>query len=311
MLHESGSERIRQEYLDRLAAGGAIASYAMTEPGISGSDPSLLRTEAKLTQGSWTVCGRKWFICRVGHATFTTVVARSEALGRPLRSALSLIVVPADTPGFRVIRPLATLGVEADQWEIEFAGARVPEDHLVGQRGRGTAVIGRRLNLGRLLRAMHWLGQAQRAFDLMCLHLRQRRTLSGVLADKQLMHQHVFAAYTEICAARGLLRRAAAAWDADVPTTSDISAAKVSAAWMVNNVLDRAVQVFGAEGLLHPFLSVAHRTARATRIYDGTDEIHITTTAQRILASYDDTLTFDFTDPLDGATSRQPALPSA
>ncbi len=71
-------------------------------------------------------------------------------------------------------------------------------------------MIGRRLNLGRLLRAMHWLGQAQRAFDLMCLRMRQRRTLGGVLADKQLMHQHVFAAYTEICAARSLLRRAAA-----------------------------------------------------------------------------------------------------
>ena len=301
MLHESGSEGIRREYLGPLAAGGAVASYAMTEPGVSGSDPSLLRTEAKLAGGAWTVCGRKWFTSRAGHATFTTVVARSEALGRPLRSALSLIVVPADTPGFRVIRPLATLGVEADQWEIEFTGARVPEDHLVGQRGRGTAVIGRRLNLGRLLRAMHWLGQAQRAFDLMCLHLRQRRTLSGVLADKQLMHQHVFAAYTEICTARSLLRRAAAATEAGVPTTSpatsDVSAAKVAASQMVNNVLDRAVQVFGAEGLLHPFLSVAYRTARGTRIYDGTDEIHITTTAQRILASYDDALTFDFSDP--------------
>jgi acyl-CoA synthetase len=301
MLHESGSAGIRREYLDALATGGAVASFAMTEPGVSGSDPSLLRTEAKFAQGSWTVCGRKWFICRAGHATFTTVVARSEPLGRPLRSALSLIVVPADTPGFRVIRPLTTLGVEADQWEIELANARVPEDHLVGQRGSGSAVIGRRLNLGRLLHAMHWLGQAQRAFDLMCLHLRQRRTLSGVLADKQLMHQHVFAAYTEICAARCLLRRAAAAFDAGVPTTSDVSTAKVAASQMVNNVLDRAVQVFGAEGLLHPFLSVAYRTARGTRIYDGTDEIHVTTTAARILASYDDTLTFDFTDPLDGA----------
>ena len=304
MLHESGSERVRREYLAPLAAGTAVASYGMTEPGISGSDASLLRTEARLAQGMWTVHGRKWFTCRAGRATFTTVVARTEALGRPLRSALSLIVVPAGTPGFRVLRPLPTLGLETDQWELEFAGARVPEDHLVGQRGRGSAVIGRRLNLGRLLRAMHWLGQAQRAFDLMCLRMRQRRTLGGVLADKQLMHQHVFAAYTEICAARGLLRRAAAIFDADLPTTSDVSAAKVAAAQMVNDVLDRAVQVFGAEGLLHPYLCVAHRMARATRIYDGPDEIHLTTTAQRILASYDDTLVFDFTDPLDGVRAR-------
>lgn len=299
MLHESGSERIRRDYLGPLAAGSAVASYGMTEPGATGSDPNLLRTEAQLAQGMWTVRGRKWFISRAGQATFTTVVARTEALGKPLRSALSLLVVPADTPGFRVTRPLATLGIEADQWEIEIIGARVPEDHLVGQRGRGTVVIGRRLNLGRLLRAMHWLGQAQRAFDLMCLRLRQRRTLGGVLADKQLMHQHVFAAYTEIAAARSLLRRAAAAFDANVPTTSDVSAAKVAAAQMVNNVLDSAVQVFGAEGLLHPFLSTAYRAARGTRIYDGPDEIHITTTAQRILATYDDTHTFDFTDPLD------------
>lgn len=304
MLHESGSKRVRQEYLAPLAAGTAVASYGMTEPGISGSDASLLRTEARLAQGMWTVHGRKWFTCRGGRATFTTVVARTEALGRPIRSALSLIVVPADTPGFRVLRPLSTLGLETDQWELEFAGARVPEDHLVGQRGRGSAVIGRRLNLGRLLRAMHWLGQAQRAFDLMCLRMRQRRTLGGVLADKQLMHQHVFAAYTEICAVRGLLRRAAAMFDADLPTTSDVSAAKVAAAQMVNDVLDRAVQVFGAEGLLHPYLSVAHRMARGTRIYDGPDEIHITTTAQRILASYDDTPVFDFTDPLDTVTAR-------
>lgn len=299
MLHESGSDRIRREYLAPLVAGTAVASYGMTEPGVSGSDASLLRTEARLAQGMWTVHGRKWFTSRGGRATFTTVVARTGALGRPVRSALSLIVVPACTPGFRVVRPLSTLDLEPDQWELEFTDARVPEDHLVGQRGRGTAVIGRRLNLGRLLRAMHWLGQAQRAFDLMCLRMRQRRTLGGVLADKQLMHQHVFAAYTEICAARSLLRRAAAVFDAGLPTTSDVSAAKVAASRMVNDVLDRAVQVFGAEGLLHPFLSVAYRTARATRIYDGPDEIHITTTAQRILATYDDTITFTFTDPLD------------
>ena len=124
------------------------------------------------------------------------------------------------------------------------------------------------------------------------------------------MHQHVFAAYTEICAARSLLRRAAAVFDADLPTTSDVSAAKVAASQMVNNVLDRAVQVFGAEGLLHPFLSVAHRMARGTRIYDGPDEIHITTTAQRILATYDDTITFNFTDPLDAVPPRRPATTS-
>jgi acyl-CoA dehydrogenase len=304
MLHESGAERIRREYLGPLAAGSAVASYGMTEPGVTGSDPSLLRTEARLAQGMWTVRGRKWFISRAGRATFTTVVARTEPLGKPLRSALSLLVVPTSTPGFRVIRPLVTLGSEADQWEIEIMNARIPEGYLVGQRGRGSAVIGRRLNLGRLLRAMHWLGQGQRAFDLMCLRLRQRRTLGGVLADKQLMHQHVFTAYTEICAARSLLRRAAAAFDANVPTTSDVSAAKVTASHMINNVLDRAVQVFGAEGLLHPFLSMAYRTARGTRIYDGPDEIHITTTAQRILATYDDKPTFDFTDPLDGVSDR-------
>jgi acyl-CoA dehydrogenase len=260
----------------------------------------------------WTVRGRKWFTSRGGRATFTTVVARTEALGKPIRSALSLIVVPACTPGFRVVRPLSTLGLEPDQWELEFADARVPEDHLIGHRGRGAVVIGRRLNLGRLLRAMHWLGQAQRAFDLMCLRMRQRRTLGGVLADKQLMHQHVFAAYTEICAARSLLRRAAVVFDAGLPTTSEVSAAKVAASRMVNDVLDRAVQVFGAEGLLHPFLSVAYHTARGTRIYDGPDEIHITTTAQRILATYDDTITFNFTDPLDAVPGRQSTtIPSA
>jgi alkylation response protein AidB-like acyl-CoA dehydrogenase len=95
---------------------------------------------------------------------------------------------------------------------------------------------------------MHWLGQAQRAFDLMCVHLRQRRTLTGVLADKQLMHQHVFAAYSQICAARSLLRRAAAMFDANRRPTSDVSAAKVTTSQMINNVLDSAVQVFGAEG---------------------------------------------------------------
>lgn len=311
MLHDSASDRVRREYLAPLAAGTAVASYGMTEPGVSGSDASLLRTQAQLAQGMWTVHGRKWFTSRGGHATFTTVVARTEALGKPIRSALSLIVVPAGTPGFRVVRPLSTLGLEPEQWELEFAAARVPEDHLIGQRGSGSALIGWRLNLGRLLRAMHWLGQAQRAFDLMCLRMRQRRTLGGVLADKQLMHQHVFAAYTKICAARGLLHRAAAIFDADLPTTSDVSAAKVAASQMVNDVLDRAVQVFGAEGLLHPFLSVAYRMARGTRIYDGPDEIHITTTAQRILATYDDTITFNFTDPLDAVPSRRSTMISS
>ncbi len=118
MLHESGSDRVRREYLVPLAAGTAVASYSMTEPGVSGSDGSLLRTEAQLAQGMWAVRGRKWFISRGGRAAFTTVVARTEAQGKPMRSALSLIVVPAGTPGFRVVQPLSTLGLEADQWEL-------------------------------------------------------------------------------------------------------------------------------------------------------------------------------------------------
>ncbi|MGH3611892.1 MAG: acyl-CoA dehydrogenase family protein [Pseudonocardia sp.] len=300
MLHRHGSPEVRRRYLEPLLAGEAVPSYGMTEPGRSGSDPSLMVTKADLVDGTWTVSGRKWWISNAGRAAFTTVVARTEGLGRPPRQGFSMIVVPTDAPGFRVVRPLDVLGAHTGQYEIALDGVRVDADHLLGPRGAGLPVAGERLGLGRMLRAMHWLGQAQRAFDLMCHRLTERATFSGRLADKQLMHQHVFDACTAITSARSLVRSAAAGLDAGRSGATEVSIAKVTAARAVQDVLDRAVQVFGAEGLCGDTpLSAMYRAARSTRILDGPDELHVTTTAHRILKGFADRDTFDFTDTLD------------
>lgn len=287
MLHRHASARIREEYPKRLTAGELRTCYAMTEPDVPGTDPSMTRTRAvQEADGSWRVSGRKWFTSGAAGADLVTVLARTD--GAPAdRGGLSLLLVPAGAPGFRVVRELPILGA-GGQWEIELNGVRVPGDHLIGGRGSALAIAGERLQLGRTLRCLRWIGQAQRAFDLMCERVNDRAGSRGPLGGHQLVQQHVFESLLALRTTRPLVHEAVTRIDAGLDAHVEVGLAKVAAARMLQQVTDAAIQVHGAAGLGPDTpLPALFRTGRAARILDGPDELHVTSVARRVLRGYE------------------------
>ncbi|MEU2076300.1 acyl-CoA dehydrogenase [Streptomyces sp. NPDC013489] len=285
MLARHGSTRVRASYLPGLVSGGLRTCYAMTEPDTPGTEPALTATRAeRLPGGGWRVTGRKWFVSNAGHADLVTVLARTSGSSGD-RGGLSLLLVPTGSPGFRVVRELPILGATG-QYEIDFDGVEVAEDHLVGELGQGLAVAGERLQLGRTLRALRWLGQAQRAFDLLCDRAIERRGGRSPLADRQLVQQHVFEALLALRTARPLVYEAMALVADGRDAQVEVGLAKTAAARALQDVADRAVQVFGAAGLGPDTpLPALFRTGRTARILDGPDEQHVSSVARRVLRS--------------------------
>ncbi|WP_307665901.1 acyl-CoA dehydrogenase family protein [Streptomyces sp. V1I1] len=286
MLRRHGSARVRDQYLKRLVAGEIRSCYAMTEPETPGTDPFLTETRAEpAVDGTWRVSGRKWFTSAAADADLVTVLARTDGVP-PDREGLSLLLVGTDSPGFRVVRELPVLGA-GGQWEIALDAVPVDGDHLLGERGKALAIAGERLQLGRTLRCLRWLGQAGRAFDLM----RERaitRTRSGrsggPLGDLQLVQRHIFEGLLALRTTRPLVYEAVAHLDAGREAHVEVGLAKVAAARMLQQVADAAIQVHGAAGLgPDTALPALFRTGRMARILDGPDELHITSVARRVL----------------------------
>ncbi|MEU5472459.1 acyl-CoA dehydrogenase family protein [Streptomyces lydicus] len=281
MLGRHATDAVRERFLPRIAAGELRTCYAMTEPDTPGTDPALTATRAEAGPGgTWTLHGRKWFITGAGEADLVTVLARTG-------DDLSLFLVPTATPGFRVVRELPVLGV-GGQWEIALDGVVVPPDHVVGEHGTALRIAGERLRLGRVLRCLRWLGQAERAFGLMCARARSRTQASGPLADRQLVQQLVFDALLAIRTTRPLVYEAMARLAAGDDARLETGLAKVAAARMLQQVADAAIQVHGAAGLgPDTALPGLFRTGRAARLLDGPDELHIAAVARRVLRDYD------------------------
>jgi acyl-CoA dehydrogenase len=286
MLQQYASQKWRDDYLAPMVAGELYPSFAMTEPGISSSDPTQLKTRAELKDGHWHINGRKWFTTGADIAAYTTIMCRTEPAA-PAHKAFSMIVVPTNARGYNIVRDTPLLGLESGHFEVQYDDIRVPADHLLGARGEGFLIAQRRLGPGRIFHCMRWLGQAQRAFDLMCKRLHQRDAFGGKLADKQLLQKHVFDSYTEIQSCRQLTLHAARCIDSGDAARIEIGAIKVAGAQMLHNVIDRAIQVYGAEGLTDDTpLSRMYRHAREARIYDGPDEVHMQSVAKQLLQHY-------------------------
>ncbi|MEV6397675.1 acyl-CoA dehydrogenase family protein [Streptomyces sp. NPDC051907] len=283
MLQRHGSARVRERWLRPLVAGRIRTCYAMTEPDTPGTDPFLTATRAESApDGAWRISGRKWFTSGAADADLVTVLARTD--GAPGdREGLSLLLVPTDLPGFRVVRELPVLGA-GGQWEIELDDVQVDGDQLIGERGKALSVAGERLQLGRTLRALRWLGQAQRAYDLMRERAVARTRSRGALGDLQLVQRHVFESLLALRTARPLVYEAAALLEQGLDAHVEVGLAKVAASRTLQDVADAAIQVFGAAGLGPDTpLPALFRTGRAARILDGPDELHITSVARRVL----------------------------
>ena len=288
MLREYASKRWKDEYLEPLVQGDIFPSFGMTEPDISSSDPTQLETSAVLEGDEWVINGRKWFTTGAARAAYTTVMCRTE-VDVPSHGAFSMIIVPTNNSGYEIVRETPVLGIEGGHYEVSYNNVRVPKENLLGPRGQGFLIAQRRLGPGRIFHCMRWLGQAQRAFDLMCLRLHERNAFGSSLADKQLMQKFVFDSACEIQSSRQLTLDAAKRIDQGDDARIEIGMIKVVGANMLHNVIDRAIQVHGAKGLTDDTpLSQMYRHAREARIYDGPDEVHVQSVAKRILKNYKD-----------------------
>ena len=287
MLLKFGTNETHRNFLEPMVTGKAVPSYGMTEPGHGGSFPALITTSAYLSDGSWTINGRKWFVGNTDRATFVTVLARTAGENIVPAKALSMIIVPTDSPGFKVERQITMMGRSLGQGEISFSEVRIPAHNLLGASGSGIDLMSRRLGIGRLLRSMNWVGLAQRCFDLMGARINSARGRSARLPEKQLVRQHVANVYQAIASARELIRVAARGVDALHPSDIEINVAKIAASQALCIASDSAVQLHGAEGIsdLTP-LSGIYRVARTSRILDGPDESLISSVGRRLINFY-------------------------
>jgi len=290
ILLEQGSSEQRERWLTPLLEGTIRSCFSMTEPGAAGSDPTGLSTRARLDGGEWVIDGHKWFTTGALGAAVVIVMAVTDPDAAPHRRA-SMILVPIETAGIELVRPLAVMGHAAGpgHWEIRYEGCRVPASNLLGARGAGFQVAQDRLGPGRMHHCMRAVGGAERALELMCRRANSREAFGGPLADKQFVQDFVARSRIELEAARLMVRHAAHKMDAEGKRAArnEISMAKVMAANVHQDVLDRAIQVHGALGVSDDSpLALMWREGRWLRLVDGADEVHKMAIARRELRRF-------------------------
>jgi alkylation response protein AidB-like acyl-CoA dehydrogenase len=284
MLRRFASPEQRERWLEPLARGEILQSVGLTEPEVAGSDPTLMQSEARLENGEWVINAHKWFTSLARHAAFTTVWVKTEPDAPPHRQ-FSALIVPTDSPGYEVVRVIPSMGgTGGEHAEIRLTDVRVPESALLGNRGDGFVLAQTRLGPGRIFHCMRWLGQSQRAFELMCERAKSRYAHGSLLSEKGEIQAYIAESAAEIQAARLMTLDAARAIDEGSQARVEISMIKFFGARVLHNVIDRALQVHGSLGLTSDTpLEQMYREARYARIYDGPDEVHRMVVARALL----------------------------
>ena len=302
LLAVGGTPAQREQWMQPLLDGKLRSCFSMTEPG-AGADPTLLSTVAVRDGDEWVINGHKWFSSNASIADFLIVMVKTGDHETPYRN-YSMVIVPTSTPGVNILRDVPTMG-EPDHRtgepgghaEIVYDNVRVPFDNIVGGEagiGQGFALAQKRLGPGRIHHAMRWLGQSQRAFDMLCERALTRYTHGSLLAEKQMVQDWIAESYAEMQAARLLTLQAA--WKMDQLHAAgrhysdariEIGVIKFWGAKVLYNVIDRAIQIHGSLGYTTDLpLESMYRAARAARIYDGPDEVHKVTVARQVLKRY-------------------------
>jgi acyl-CoA dehydrogenase len=287
ILAEHGTDEQRDRWLQPLLDGEIRSCFSMTEPEVSGSDPTTLRTRAVLDGDEWVIDGHKWFTSGAVGASVAIVMCVTDPDAHPYGRA-SMIVVPTDNPGFDLVRPVPVMGHDGGpgHCEIRYTDCRVPADSLLGPRQAGFAIAQDRLGPGRIHHCMRAIGTAERAIEMMCRRANEREAFGEKLADKQFIQDFVALSRMETDQARLLTLHAA--WKMDTvgkrAARQEISMIKVVAANVVMDVLDRAIQVHGALGMSDDTpLAGMWRFSRMLKVADGPDEVHKMVVARREL----------------------------
>jgi alkylation response protein AidB-like acyl-CoA dehydrogenase len=285
MLHMYGTDEQKERWLLPMVRGEIFPSVGLTEPEVAGSDPTLMQSRARFEGDQIVVDAHKWFTSGANNAAFTTVFAETDPDAESRHRRFSAIIVPTDAEGYRLVRVVPTMGhVGGGHCEIRIEGARVPASNLLGKRGEGFVIAQKRLGPGRIFHCMRWLGQAQRAFDLMCERASTRYAHGSMLSEKGEIQRYVAESAAEIQGHRLMTLDAARKLDAGDDARVEIALIKFHGAKMLHNVIDRAIQVHGALGLTSDTpLERMYREARYGRVYDGPDEVHRMSVARRLL----------------------------
>lgn len=293
VLAHFGTPEQKERWLYPLLEGKLRSGFSMTEPMHAGSDPVNMSTTAVLEGDEWVINGHKWFTSNGMIADFLIVMAVTDPEAGPYERA-SMFLVPTNTPGVKRVRNIPTMAGGHERFgyghsEIIYENVRIPKENLIGQRGQGFHVAQIRLGPGRIHHCMRWLGQARRAFDMLCQRALQREAFGGPLAEKQTVQNWIADSAAEMQAAR--LMTLHAAWMIDkygAPAArKEISLIKFYGARVLHDVIDRSIQVHGSWGYSSDLpLEEMYRHARAARLYDGPDEVHRQTVARRILGEY-------------------------
>ncbi|RJL31772.1 acyl-CoA dehydrogenase family protein [Bailinhaonella thermotolerans] len=286
-----GTDEQKERYLRPLAEGTKMSCFAMTEPEVAGSDPTLIRTTAVKDGDEWVVNGHKWFISSARRASFAILIARTETdVPEGHRGANTAFLVDLPAEGWNDVREVETMHGSTGHSEIVITDLRVPDANVLGGRGNGHRLGQYRLGPARLAHCMRWVSQAETALDMMVDRALNRYSHGSVLADKQGVQWMIADSAMELYQCKLMILHAASKIDKGEDFRTEVSMAKHFVANSLNRILDRAIQVHGALGYSTDTpLAKMFQHARWARLADGADEIHQMRIAQRVIAAYRDT----------------------
>ena len=293
LMHAFASPFLKETYLKPLQRGEIRSCFSMTEPEHAGSNPIHMSTKSVLEGDEYVINGHKWFTTAADGAQFTIVMAITNPEAENVYQRASMILVPLDNPGYRLVRNISIMGDEGEDYlshgEVEFTNCRVPKSHLIGEEGQGFTLAQVRLGPGRIHHCMRWIGICERALGLMCDRAMSRELNPGkFLSGQQTIQNWIAESAAEIKASRLLVLHTAEKIEKEGAKAAkeDISTIKFFVSDVLMKVLDRAIQVHGALGITDDtLLSFWYRHERGARIYDGPDEVHKSVLAKSILKS--------------------------
>jgi acyl-CoA dehydrogenase len=290
ILAEFGTPEQKEKWLEPLLAGEIRSCFSMTEPEVSGADPTGLQTRAERDGEEYVINGHKWFTSGAIGARFAIVMAVTDPKADPY-ARTSQIIVPTDTPGFEIVRPVSVMGHTGGggHCEVRYDDCRVPVANRLGPENGGFVIAQARLGPGRIHHCMRAIGMAERGVEIKCRHATTRRAVGSTLAEKQFVQEWVATSRMEIDQAR--LLTLYAAWKMDTQgkkaARQEISMIKVVVPNTMMQVLDRVIQCLGALGVSDDTPVAAFwRHGRALRIADGPDEVHKMVIARRELRRF-------------------------
>jgi acyl-CoA dehydrogenase len=284
-----GTDEQKNKYLKPLCEGVARSCFAMTEPEVAGSDPTLIQTRAYQDGDEWVINGHKWFISGAHRANFAILICRTEDDPDLPQAANSAFIIDLPAEGWNEVREIETMHGPGGHSEIRIEDLRVHNDQMLGGRGQGHLLGQSRLGPARLAHCMRWLAQAEMALDMMVDRSLNRYAHGSLLAEKQGIQWMIADSTMELYQAKLMVLHAAYKIDNKEDFRSEVSMAKHFVANMLNRVIDRSIQVHGALGYSKDTpLADLYLHARWARFADGADEVHQMRIAERTIAAYRD-----------------------